>query len=201
MAKNPPGQESFKKPKPTGKRGAKVKLTPEIQEKICRALSVGSYMETAAAFVGVHKSTLYEWLKLGAIATKGQYKEFSDAVDRALAQAEVKDLTHISNAAMGEPKFKTDDKGNKVIGLDGKPIQIGWVIQPNWNAAAWKLERRYPKSWGRKSRLDLASPDSNKVEHSHDLTAIIEKIYAPDDDDDPRNPNDDEDTETESNEE
>lgn len=47
------------------KIGRPSKLTIEVQEKICTAIQLGGYIETAAAFGGVDKDTLYDWLKRG----------------------------------------------------------------------------------------------------------------------------------------
>lgn len=100
-----------------------TKLTPELQEKICQAIRAGNYIETAAAYAGVNKSTLYDWLKRGGRAKSGKYKEFSNAVEKALAEAEVRDVFIIGKAA-----------------------------EENWQAAAWRLERKFPDRWGRRER-------------------------------------------------
>lgn len=106
------------------KGGRPTKLNPELQEKICQAIRAGNYIETAAAYAGVNKSTLYDWLKRGGRAKSGKYKEFSNAVEKALAEAEVRDVFIIGKAA-----------------------------EENWQAAAWRLERKFPERWGRKERL------------------------------------------------
>lgn len=120
--------------------GRPSKLTPELQTRICDMLRAGNYLETAAAYAGVNKTTLYDWMKRGAremerveksegkakIRKKEQpYVDFSNAIEKALAEAEVRDLIIISNAA------KTD-----------------------WKAAAWKLERKNWQRWGRKDKID-----------------------------------------------
>lgn len=87
----------------------------------------GNYIETAAAYAGISKQTLYNWLRRGARQKSGQYREFALAVEQALAEAEMRDLALIEQAAR-----------------DGK-----------WQAAAWRLERRFPKRWGRQDYLDL----------------------------------------------
>lgn len=128
--------------------GRPSKISPELTAKICDMLRAGNYIETAAAYAGINKTTLYDWMKRGAremerveLAGKGAkirkkeqpYVDFSNAVTKALAEAEVRDLIIISNAA------KTD-----------------------WKAAAWKLERRTPDKWGRKERLDANLQHSGK---------------------------------------
>jgi transposase len=107
-----------------GKGGRPTKLTPAAQGKIVAAIQAGNYIETAAAFAGVSKQTLYSWLRRGERARRGIYRDFNDAVQLALAQSEVMDLEVIRRAA-----------------------------RLNWTAAAWRLERRYPEKWGRKDKV------------------------------------------------
>ncbi|TCW39174.1 hypothetical protein EDC32_102420 [Laceyella sacchari] len=109
------------------KAGRPTKLTPALQEKIVMMIRGGNYIETAAAYAGISKQTLYNWLRRGARQKSGQYREFALAVEQALAEAEMRDLALIEQAAR-----------------DGK-----------WQAAAWRLERRFPKRWGRQDYLDL----------------------------------------------
>ncbi|MCS1351159.1 hypothetical protein [Mechercharimyces sp. CAU 1602] len=96
-----------------------TKLTPDVQQKILDAIRLGNYLETAAAYAGISKSTLYDWLRRGEREKSGRYKEFSDAVEKHLAEVEVRDLAVITRAA-----------------------------QENWRAAAWRLERKFPDRWG-----------------------------------------------------
>lgn len=113
--------------------GRPEKLTPDVRAAFVSALQRGCYIETAAALAGVCKDTYYEWLKRGAsprrkkdgepYAEDLKYVEFSDAVKKALARAEIGDLESIMGAAKGG----------------------------DWHAAAWRLERRYPHRWGRRT--------------------------------------------------
>ena len=106
--------------------GRPTKLTPPVQQKICEAIRAGNYMETAAAYAGIEKTTLYDWLRRGAREKRGIYHEFGKAVEKALADAETRDVALIAKAA-----------------ADGQ-----------WQASAWRLERRYPDRWGRRERVD-----------------------------------------------
>ncbi len=101
-----------------GKRGPKTKYSPELQKKICDVLSAGNYIEAACAFVGIHVDTYHEWVK--------QKSEFSEAVKRARAQAEMQSVARLRQA-----------------GETGQ-----------WQADAWFLERSYPSRWGR-TRQDV----------------------------------------------
>ncbi|RKH77001.1 hypothetical protein D7X99_33115 [Corallococcus sp. AB032C] len=114
--------------------GRPTKLTPELQKKIIDAIRAGNYMETAAAYAGISKDTFFRWLRKGARAKSGIYKDFHDAVEKALAESEVRDVMLIANAA-------TTD----------------------WKAAAWRLERKFPDRWGRKERLSADLHHSGQV--------------------------------------
>ena len=119
---------------------SKTKLTPELQEKILLHLRVGAYVETAAACAGIHKDTFYEWMKKGA---RGQqpYVAFAQAVNKAVAESESRDLATILKAA-----------------------------QSQWQAAAWRLERRFPEKYGRNDRLKVDA----KIEH--DGASLLTKL-------------------------
>jgi hypothetical protein len=101
--------------------GRKTKLTPEVQAKIVQALGVGTTHAHACQYAGIHHDTFYFWLQKGAEGTP-PYSEFSAAVKNAEGQAVVGWMALIDRAARGG----------------------------NWQAAAWKLERRYPKDYGRR---------------------------------------------------
>jgi transposase-like protein len=121
-------------------RGRPSKLTPEVSQRIVQAIRAGNYIETAAAYAGINKTTLYDWLKQGAreldrvqaksgrrIREKARkYVDFSNSVKKALAEAEVSDVAQISLA-----------------------VRAG-----NWQAAAWRLERKHFERWGRKQYVE-----------------------------------------------
>jgi transposase len=109
------------------RRGRPTKLTPEIQEKIVSVIRKGNYIETAAAYAGISKQTLYNWLRTGSRKPTGVYGEFVRAVEQALAESEMADLARIEQAA----------------------------IEGHWQASAWRLERRFPKRWGKQDYHDI----------------------------------------------
>ena len=41
--------------------GRPTKLTSELQSRIVQAIQAGNYIETAAAYVGISKNTLFLW--------------------------------------------------------------------------------------------------------------------------------------------
>lgn len=108
------------------RRGAKIKLTPQRQKALLEALSVGATQRIACDYAGISQECLYGWLRRGK---KGEspFSEFSEAYTRTQGQAAITWLQVIESAAH----------------------------QGDWNAARWKLERRWPDEWGPKERVDV----------------------------------------------
>jgi len=129
--------------------GRPTKLTPALQSKICDAIRAGNYLETAAAYAGVNKTTLHRWMRDGARAKSGALYEFNLAIEKALADAEARDVALIAKAAS-----------------DGV-----------WQAAAWRLERKFPQRWGRGERRDSAQDKLVELE-AVKLEAEIDLIQA-----------------------
>jgi hypothetical protein len=139
-----------KKPEP----GRPIKLTPEVQDRIIKALKVGNYFETSCAMAGIHKDTAYEWLKKGAGGDDPEneiYRQFSDAVEIAQAESEARDLEAIDACAQGVPAEYGLVNGEEVVVRKELPRQ--------WQAAAWRLERKFPKRWGKIERLEHTGKD------------------------------------------
>jgi transposase len=110
--------------------GRPTKLDADTSERICQAIRGGNYIETAAAIAGIHRDTLYSWLKRGRTEEEGIHRDFVEEIDQALALAEKNALQTIEKASVD-----------------------------HWQAAAWRLERRFPERWGRK-RLEITFPKS-----------------------------------------
>jgi transposase len=134
--------------------GRPTKLTPEVQDKIVAALRAGNYQETAAMYAGVEARTFYRWMERGeSDGTEDEiYRQFRQAVEKAKADAEVRDIALIDKAAH-----------------DG-----------SWQAAAWKLERKFPHKWGRVNRTEISGPEGKPVEVRTSVEAILEALGVDD---------------------
>ena len=99
-----------------------TKLTDEVEERIVQAIRAGSHAEVSARYAGVHVATFHRWMKRGDPDLRdradARYRRFREAIEQARAEAEIRDVTLISQAA-----------------------------RTNWRAAAWLLERRAPRRW------------------------------------------------------
>ena len=108
-----------------------TKLTPEVEERLVRAISVGASYKDASACAGISYQTFLNWRKRAQEIveqtedrddepeeTTDRFVEFFDRIKKAQGDAAVEWLAAISKAA---PR--------------------------DWKAAAWILERRYPESF------------------------------------------------------
>jgi transposase len=112
-----------------------TKLTAELQDRIVIAVRAGNYAEAAARSCGIAGSTYYRWLQRGALEPAGIYKDFTEAIRRAEAEAEVHAVA-ILRRAMSE----------------------------DWRAALAYLERRHPGRWRRHSSTELTGKDGGPIQ-------------------------------------
>jgi len=102
------------------------KTDPRI-EPLLTALRAGNTRRAAARYAGIHSTQFYRWLEGTA---------FRAQVERAEADAEVRMLTKVAQAANGG----------------------------DWKAAAWWLDRRLPADYGRRERIELQSELLSEIE-------------------------------------
>lgn len=118
-------------------------LTPETHKAIVQAISLGSTYELAAQAGGVTYVTFLTWMKKGELASRKTtltdndklYLAFFNDIKRVEGEAVKRWLAHIEAAAN-----------------DGQ-----------WQAAAWKLERRYPKDYARTDKFNHAGKDGGDL--------------------------------------
>lgn len=103
-----------------------TKLTPEVEEKILKAIRSDNYAETAARYAGVDRSTYFRWMERGNPAgiapADSRYRTFRARVEQAQAEAEVHDVTIIAKAG-----------------------------ERDWRARLELLKRRHPERWARRA--------------------------------------------------
>lgn len=121
-------------------RGRPTSCTPEEEARITQLIRAGNYIETASIMAGISKVSLYAWLKRGRAERtrletnprahvrqrEAPFFDFLNAVEKAQAHAEVVDVAAISAGA-----------------------------RVSWQAAAWRLERKFPARWGRRDHLKV----------------------------------------------
>ena len=137
MAKTAAKKKTPKKRRPTA--GRPDKLTPETQAKIVQAVRAGAFIETAAAYAGISKVTLYDWMKRGNKAPHGKFRDFLNAVTQAFSEATVADLAQISAAAAKDWRaaaYRLEKRERnlygphvQISGLGGGPVEV----RQTWN--------------------------------------------------------------------
>lgn len=162
--------------KPTGNPvGKPTRLTPAVQKVFLGRIIRGDSIEASAAVAGIGRRTVYDWLRVGheklALRAKHQridpkhekFAEFVLAFEHAQGLAEARDLDIIDRLAQGGAMSRTvetfpiiDRFGEPVMDREtGRPMRGERIIEnslaPNWTSAAWKLERRLPARYARRS--------------------------------------------------
>lgn len=129
-----------------GMPGRRSKYTPERIEKITTALRQGNTRGASAALGGISIDTFHDWLRM--------FREFSDAVEIAEAEAEAWNVARIRKAA---------DDGT-------------------WTASAWWLERRRYQHWGRKDAVSFSGPNGGAIpvvtKHEFDFNGFAATFAA-----------------------
>lgn len=99
-----------------------AKHTDAAVTKLCQALQIGATYELACKYAGIRTQTLRNWLSAGEHAAPGtRARQVYEQVSAAEGVAAIGWLAKIEAAAN----------------------------EGTWQAAAWKLERRYPEQYGR----------------------------------------------------
>jgi hypothetical protein len=99
--------------------GRPTKRTPELESRLLDAIRAGNTVRAACHYAGIGVQTIADWQR--------RFRDFRDALEKAEADAEVRMVAEISQAARNG----------------------------TWQAAAWWLERRRPDDYGRRERIEL----------------------------------------------
>jgi hypothetical protein len=115
-----------------------TKLTAETQAKIERAIRMGATYELAAKFGGVSYNTFNEWRKRGeAELERRDNPRVKEGTEQWIQEQPFLEFYETIQKAEGD-------------------AAVGWLAKieksandGSWQAAAWKLERRYPENYNR----------------------------------------------------
>lgn len=157
--------EAVKVQRKLKKVGRKPIISAEMIKNIASLIATGAPMYTVAAAAGIHRDTVNDWLKKGAKAKRGMYKEFSVAVKEAAAQGKLRHFENIRQTGDGYDVIKRkvvqqqNDKGELVI-VETITEQ---TRERNWTASAWILERMDPETFGRRQEVKMTGDPEKPV--------------------------------------
>lgn len=130
------------------KRGRPGRLTHTLIHRITTLMEAGVVMGDAIVACGISQTIYYRWLKIGNAARSGIYRDFVEAIHRSAAIARTRSAIAISSAA-----------------------------QKDWRAAAFYLERRASKDWGKRDHVEIGG--SAKVVVEERRTALVAVAQDP----------------------
>ena len=133
------------------------KFNATTRNQIYAALEAEIPVKRAVKLAGIDYSTYRTWLKKGLDSNYPVHAAFRRRINKILANIEMKKLRTIQKAAEGylqrDKKVKISKRGKTTI------ITIRDVA-PDWKAAAWILERRYPERYGKAILQNLPDTDT-----------------------------------------
>jgi hypothetical protein len=114
--------------------GRQTKCTPDLQERVCKALSFGVEVEVACALEGISRDSFYDWRARGRNGEE-PYAGFLEATEQALLRVDLALHGTVLSEAVG------NRQANRA---------------PNWQAAAWYLKFR---KTGGSQKVELTGKD------------------------------------------
>lgn len=157
--------------------GRPTECTPEVTRLFCDAVRRGLPFTKAAAQAGMSVSAISVWRKKGRgeidCPDPTPYIEFVEALDRAISDNVDGNLSIVNSAANGGYVTKRVTVEEK----DGKTTVTETVKPPEWRAAAWILERRYPKEFAQHQEVkQTAKIEQKTTEINVDISANLDEV-------------------------
>lgn len=143
-----------------------ITLTPEIIKKASELFRSGITDNSVANILGVNPKLFREWLIRGGAYGNGLHGELFVQCAKAVGYVEFEMLMNIRKHAMGSPAEHAyseithpDGRVEKKVMLDaeGKPVVLKPEVPPNPQWAAWILEKRFKKTFGRQAEININS--------------------------------------------
>lgn len=129
--------------------GRPTKLNAGTQSKIEQAIRMGATYDLACKYAGISYTTLRNWINR--------------------AEAELERVANNSRARIRQDERAYIDLLEAIQKAEGDAA-IGWLAKiekaandGSWQAAAWKLERRYPADYNR-NRTEITGADGESLQ-------------------------------------
>lgn len=165
-----------------------TKLTEAVQQRLCDAIRAGNALDVAALYAGIAPRTFYNWIDRGQAEldrleadarcrlrdSEAPFVQFLQAVKKARADCEVRNVAIIQKAAAGHEATKTVTRTK----ADGSQETVTTTrVEYDWKASAWLLERKHPDRWARRDYVKQQSTTFN-IDVSQLTDEQLERIAA-----------------------
>ena len=140
------------------------KCSKELVDNFCEAVRLGVPVCRAARLAGTSSTSIRKWRKRAADPNEQDeiFQYLEDQLQLAKSEFHKNNLTRIHNAADGGELVKK----RTVTSPDGTETVDETYSRPQWQAAAWLLERRFPDDYALK----------NRISHEHSGTVRNENV-------------------------
>lgn len=166
-------------------------------DRIVQLVRAGNYFETACLQAGVPKRTAQLWVKTGVdtraaleadrkrstlTAYERQCMAFADALEEAEAEAEAEDVARLQQLGRGgvEQVVITekvvpiyDEHGNETGRRVVERTERKERSAPDARVLQWRLERRFPKRWGRRQQIEVSGPEGGAIQIDQDQRVLM----------------------------
>lgn len=160
------------------------RLTDEKIDRLADLVRLGHYLESAAALVGVGRTSFYRWLAEGArlrespparpSSPERRLMAFHERIEAAAAQSEHSGLAAI---AMAGTQRQTSHVTTTTASPDGTTVVTRTEDRPpDWRATAWRMERRFGRRWALQAAVELSGPEGGPVPVTVSASDVLGKL-------------------------
>lgn len=167
-----------------------------VADGIVSRIRAGAYLETACAAVDVHSHTAHKWMRTGTNARKRilagaveyddltpleqQCIDFATGIEKAEADWQMRAEAQLEVLCRGGSTIRTvtvrkDPKGGVI-----ETIEKTEHIPPDPKVIMWRLERRHPDLYGRRTvqEVKVGGNPAQPIEVNVDADGLMAKLQA-----------------------
>lgn len=156
----------------SGIRKRNSKFNNRRTKILLSALEMGITRKRACALAGIGNTTFDRWMEQGKDKSRPVFVNFRKRVKKLHAKQEKEALKAIKQAYKGgttirETKMVIKPKGTEIV-------KVTKEVGPQWQAAAWFLERRFAEDYGRNK---IEDSERSAEEMARDVKAAADLLF------------------------
>jgi len=132
-------------------KGADLKLTTEVIDRICQAKARGISDKESAKFAGVSEHTLYKWKQLGKKQKYGPYRKLLEKMEAAKSSLLISTLDNIRLIGKGG-RVVVEERYDKKGRLKST---IKRTLVSDLKANIWIMENKFPEECKSKTNINI----------------------------------------------